>query len=468
MKSKLIGDKQFYKKLFMIAVPMMVQMGITNFAGMLDNIMVGRVGTDEMTGVAIANQLIFVFNLLIFGAISGPGIFTAQYAGQRNDEGIRYTVRLKMYFCIVVTMIAFLVFGLAGNELIRFYLNNSSDVESTTNTLNYGHRYLLIIMFSFIPFAITQVYAGTLKEYGETVLPMKAGVASVVVNTCLNYALIYGNFGAPELGIEGAAIATVTARVVECLIVIVWSHTHTKIHSYFLGLYSSIRVPVELTGRVIVKGIPLLLNEGLWAAGMAMLMQCYSVRGLEVVSAQNISSTLNNIFNVVYIAIGNSVGIMVGQLLGAGNMKEAKKCAYRIIACSTTLCFMLAILLAGTSFVFPKLYNTTDEIRSMAGTFLLIIAVYMPFQGFLHSTYFTIRTGGKTVVTFFFDCGFMWIVTIPLAYVLSRYTNIPIVPLYAICTGIDILKASIGFVLLKKEIWLNNLVGDKQNKGVTA
>ncbi len=460
-KEMIIGDKAFYKKLFGIAVPMMIQMGITNFAGMLDNVMVGRVGTDEMTGVAIANQLIFVFNLFIFGAISGPGIFTAQYVGQSNDDGVRHTVRIKLYFSIAVTAIALIVFGLNGNRLIQLYLNNSEDVTSAANTLIYGHNYLMIIMISFIPFALTQVYAGTLKEAGETVLPMKAGIVSVVVNTFLNYTLIYGKFGAPRLGIEGAAIATVTARIVEFLIVIIWSHRHTDRYRFFKGLYRSLKVPGHLVKDVTIKGLPLLFNEGIWALGIAALMQCYSVRGLQVVSAMNITNTLNNIFNVVYLSIGNSVGILVGHLLGMSKMKEAKQCAYRIIACSTALCVVLGMLLAATSFAFPKLYNTTDEIRSLAGTFLLIIAVYIPFQGFLHATYFTIRTGGKTVVTFFFDCGFMWLITIPLAYVLSRYTAIPIVPLYFVMTGVDVIKAVVGFILLKKGVWLNNLV-DKQ------
>ncbi len=460
-KNMLIGDKAFYKKLFGIAVPMMIQMGITNFAGMLDNVMVGRVGTDEMTGVAIANQLIFVFNLIIFGAVSGPGIFTAQYVGQGNDDGVRHTMRIKLYFCFVVTMICMLVFGTSGNSLIHLYLNNSSDVSSAANTLKYGHQYLMILMISFIPFAATQVYAGTLKEAGETVLPMKAGIAAVVTNTLLNYMLIYGKFGAPKLGIEGAAIATVTSRLVELLIVVIWAHTHTGKYRFFKGLYRSFKVPGHLTKEVFIKGLPLLLNEGLWGSGIAMLMQCYSVRGLEVVSALNISNTLNNIFNVVYLSIGNSVGILVGHLLGMGKMKEAKQCAYRIIACATALCLVMALLLAGTSFVFPQLYNTTDDIRKLAGIFLIVIAVYMPAQGFLHSTYFTIRTGGKTIITFFFDCGFMWIVTIPMAYVLSRFTSIPIVPLYFICTGADVIKSIVGFILLKKGIWLNNLVGEK-------
>lgn len=459
-KKKLIGDSRFYRRLFGIAVPMMIQMGITNFASMLDNIMVGQVGTEQMTGVAIANQLIFVYNLLIFGAVSGPGIFTAQYYGQRNHDGVRYTMRFKLICCLVITGIGLLVMGNTGDTLIGFYLHQDGSVRSITQTLSYGLDYLHIVMISFIPFAIVQAYAGTLKETGETLLPMKAGLISVLVNLILNYILIYGKFGAPALGASGAAIGTVAARIVEMLIVVIWTYRHTERNLFVTGLYRSLHIPAALVKNIMVKGIPLLLNEGAWAAGIAMMMQCYSVRGLDVVAAMNISNTLNNLFNVVFLSIGNSVAILVGQLLGAGKMKEAKDCAYKIIFCSFSVCLVIAALLAGAAFVFPNVYETSEAVRSLATKFILVLAVYMPMNAFLHASYFTIRSGGKTIITFLFDSGFVWVVSIPLAYCLSRFTGLPIVPLYFICCGVDMLKAAVGFVLLIKGVWLNNLVAE--------
>lgn len=459
MKQKLIGDKSFYKRLFGIAVPMMIQMGITNFASMLDNIMVGRVGTEQMTGVAIANQLIFVYNLLVFGAVSGPGIFTAQFFGQRNHEGVRYTVRFKIICCAVITVLGLIIMGCFGNELIRLYLHQEGSSGNAADTLSYGLDYLHIVMISFIPFAVVQTYAGTLKETGETMVPMKAGLISVFVNLILNYIFIYGKFGVPAMGASGAAIGTVVARIVEMLIMVLWTHGHSERNPFIRGLYRSLYIPASLVKQIFIKGIPLLMNEGLWAAGMAMLMQCYSVRGLDVVAALNISNTLNNLFNVVFLSIGNSVAIIVGQLLGAGKMKEAKISAYRIIFCSTMICVVVAALLAGTAFVFPDVYETSEAIRNMATGFIIVVAIYMPVNAFLHATYFTIRSGGKTIITFLFDSGFVWCVSIPLAYCLSRFTAIPIWPLYFICCGVDAVKALIGFVLLVKGVWLNNLVG---------
>ncbi len=461
IREKLIGDKRFYRRLFGIAVPMMIQMGITNFASMLDNIMVGRVGTEQMTGVAIANQLIFVFNLLVFGAVSGPGIFTAQFYGQRNHEGIRYTVRFKLICCGIITLLGLVVMGVWGENLIQLYLHQEGSAGSLSATLGYGMDYLRILMLSFLPFAIVQVYAGTLKETGETMVPMKAGLISVFVNLVLNYIFIYGKFGAPAMGAAGAAVGTVASRVVEMLIVVVWTHRNTVKNQFVKGLYRSLYIPRELTKNICYKGLPLLVNEGMWSAGMAMLMQCYSVRGLDVVAAMNISNTLNNLFNVVFLSIGNSVAIIVGQLLGAGKMKEAKYSAYRIIFCSTMICFGVAVLLAGASFIFPDVYETSETIKTLATKFIIVLAVYMPVNAFLHATYFTIRSGGKTIITFLFDSGFVWCVSIPVAYCLSRFTGLPMFPLYFICCGVDAVKAVVGFVLLKKGIWLNNLVNEK-------
>lgn len=460
INSKLIGDRRFYRRLFGIAVPMMIQMGITNFASMLDNIMVGKIGTEQMTGVAIANQLIFVYNLLVFGAVSGPGIFTAQYYGQRNHEGVRFTVRFKMICCAFITVLGLVIMGVFGERLVSLYLYQEGSTGSVAETLVHGMNYLHILMLSFVPFAIVQVYAGTLKETGETLVPMKAGLISVLVNLVLNYILIYGKFGAPVLGSRGAAIGTVVARIVEMLIIVVWTHRHSERNVFIKGLFESLRIPVALVKKIFIKGLPLLMNEGLWAAGMAMLMQCYSVRGLDVVAAMNISNTLNNLFNVVFISIGNSVAIIVGQHLGAGKMKEAKQSAYRIIFCSTAICVVIAMVLAGTAFVFPQVYETTDDIRHLATWFIVVLAVYMPVNAFLHATYFTIRSGGKTIITFLFDSGFIWLVSIPLAWYLSRYSSLPILPLYFICCGVDVLKAGVGFVLLIKGVWLNNLVNE--------
>jgi len=203
-----------------------------------------------------------------------------------------------------------------------------------------------------------------------------------------------------------------------------------------------------------------MMNEIMWSVGMAILMQCYSLRGLDAVAGLNISSTISNLFNVVYIAMGSAVSIIVGQLLGAGKMEEAKETDTKLIAFSVASCLVMGGLLALVAPLFPLMYNTTDAVRALGTGFIRIVAVCMPLYAFVHCAYFTLRSGGKTVGTFLFDSVFVWVASIPLAYILSRFTDIPVIPLYFICQSLEAIKCVIGFVLIKKGVWLQNIVKD--------
>lgn len=458
IRHKFIGDRSFYKMVLAIAVPIMIQNGITNFVSLLDNIMIGQIGTEQMSGVSIVNQLLFVYNLCLFGGVSGAGIFTAQYFGQKNQEGIRQTVRFKIWLVSLITLFTLILLLFAGDSLITLYLQGDGTPESAAATLRYGKEYLQIMLPGLIPFMLVQIYASTLRECGQTVLPMKAGVIAVIVNLVFNYILIYGKFGAPALGVRGAAIATVISRCVEAAIVLIHTHRHSEQNPFITGLYTTLKVPAALVAKIITKGMPLLLNETLWAAGMATLTQCYSVRGLNVIAALNISNTINNIFNIVFIALGESVAIIVGQLLGAGKMKEARDTDNKMIAFSVFSCTLIAAVMLVLARFFPLLYNTNNEARTLATYFIMLTAVFMPQNAFLHASYFTLRSGGKTIITFLFDSVFIWCVSVTIAFVLSRYTALPVVAVYAFVQMGDWIKCVIGFILVKKGVWLQNIV----------
>ncbi len=460
-RRKFIGDKAFYMMVLGIAVPIMIQNGITNFVNLLDNIMVGRLGTEQMSGVSIVNQLMFVYNICIFGGVSGAGIFTAQYFGQKDDEGIRYTFRFKLWITLALTIGAILLFVFFDDTLISLYLKGSSDGGDLLATLEYGKQYLRVMVFSLPAFMVLQVYASTLRECGETVVPMKAGMAAVFVNLIFNYLLIYGKFGFPELGVVGAAVATTMSRYIEVAIVIIWTHKHSEIHTFVNHLYSTLTLPFATAKKIFIKGMPLIVNEALWSAGMAMLTQCYSVRGLNVVAGLNIANTVNNVFNVVFLALGNSVAIVVGQLLGAGEMEEARDKDNKMIAFSILSCLGVAVVMIGLSPVFPLLYNTTDAVRHQATAFMIAQAIFMPQAAFIHATYFTLRSGGKTIVTFFFDCVFLWVVNVPVVFLLSRFTGMQAHYIYVCCQIADWIKCVIGFILVKKGVWIQNIVKQK-------
>ena len=214
-KQKFIGDKNFYKYVLYLAVPMIVQNTITSFVSFLDNIMVGQIGTEQMSGVAIVNQLMFVFNVCIFGGVSGAGIFGTQYYGKGDYEGQKYAFRFKLYSCLLIAAAAIVLFGLFDTQLISLYLNDTGSVGDITLALKYGKEYIIIMILGLIPFAVSQAYGSSVKETGQTFIPMLAGVAAVFTNLVLDYVLIFGIFGLPAMGVQGAAIATVIARFVE-------------------------------------------------------------------------------------------------------------------------------------------------------------------------------------------------------------------------------------------------------------
>ena len=458
MLHRYIGDRAFYRQVFRIAVPIIIQNGITNFVSLLDNIMVGQVGTIPMSGVTIVNQLIFIFNLCVFGASSGAGIFTAQFQGRDDQEGVRYTFRYKMVICSVIALVFGGILALWGDTLTGLYLTGAGDPADAAGILASSREYLAVMLWGLLPFAVCTSYAGTLKERGETFVPMISGITAVLINLVLNYILIFGHFGAPAMGVRGAALATVVSRYAELLLVAGWCHRNTAKNVFIVGAYRSFRIPGALLKSIIVTGTPLMINELLWSMGVATINQCYSTCGLEVVPAMTISSTLTNLSSVVYHSLGVSVGILMGQMLGARKPEaEVRDSNRKLIAFSVSCGVLFGLLMASCSGLFPAIYNTSPAVRTLAGKLILISACMMPFQSFANAAYFTLRSGGKTFMTFLFDSGFMWVFGVNLAFCLSRFTSLPILPLFILCQSTDILKCVIGLVMIKKGSWIQNL-----------
>ena len=455
---KYLGDGKFYRRVFVLMIPIMLQNGITNLVSMVDNIMIGRIGTLEMTGVAVANQLMFVFNLCIFGAVSGAGIFVAQMFGMRDEEGIRQTFRFKLIFCTALALTGIGVFVFFGEELISAYLQGEGSAEDIAASIGYAKQYLAIMLIGLVPYTIVQCYSSTLRETYRAVPPMVAGVAAVSVNLILNYILIFGNLGAPALGVRGAAAATVISRFAELAVIIIWTKLDRELAPFAKGALRSLYVPKDLVLRICKKGLPLMLNEAMWSAGVAMLNQCYSVRGIDVVSANNISHTFFNVFSVAFLSVGVAIGIILGQTLGAGKNEEAMDTARKLIAFSVVISVLVGIVYFVCAEFIPHIYNTTAEIKQLATSLMQICALAMPLDAFANASYFTLRSGGKTFVTVLFDSCFAWVISVPVAFLLSRYTQMPILILYAICQFLNIIKDIIGYILVKKGIWIKNIV----------
>lgn len=452
----LIGDKAFYKRTLSIAIPMIIQNTVTNLVNLLDNLMVGSLGTEQMSGVSIVNQFIFVFNLAIFGAISGAGIFTSQFNGRGDVQGVRNTMRIKMVISAVIGVLGVAIIGLFGHNLIGGFLHEGTEGDLVL-TLEAGERYLSFIIIGLIPFAISQVYASTLRETGETVVPMIASVVSIATNFTFNLLLIFGLLGFPALGVAGAAIATSLSRFAEVVILVIWTHRNKEKCPFAVGLFKGFSVPVALINQVAIKGTPVLLNELFWSLSITMINQCYSTRGLDVVASMNISFTLQNLLSVAYFALSSSIAIIVGNLLGAGKIEEAKDTDKKLLAFAVFMGFIMMGIQICLSPVFPLLYKTTDAVRELSGYIMVCFGFSMPAAALATSTYYTIRSGGRVFITMLFDSVYAWVIVMPVVASLAYLTDLPFRYMLPIVLIVENLKLVPGLILVKKGIWARQL-----------
>ena len=462
MLSQYIGSKAFYKSVLTLLIPIVIQQFITSFVSLLDNIMVGSLGTEAISSASIANQVMLVFCLAIFGGMSGAGIYGAQFYGKGDMDGMRYTFRFKIYLGVLISAAAIVVYLLFGKSFIASFLEGESNGGDLALTLRGGCNYLNIMLWGLPPFALVQVYAGTLRESGETRAPMFAGICAILTNLFGNWVLIFGHLGAPALGVEGAAIATVISRYVELLIVVIHAHRHTDRYRFLAGAFGSLYVPGKLAVKILRTATPLLINEILWSLGMTFITQFYSSRGLNAVAALNINGTAWNLFSVIMMGLGSAVAIMVWQRLGAGKMDEARDVDRKLIFLTEVLHVIIGLGMVLTSPLVPRLYNVSADVRDLTRQLLIIAGCALPIHSFAHVTYFTIRSGGRTVITFLFDAVYTWVIAVPLAFILTRYTALTIIQIYFCVQFVDILKVVIGLIMLRSDFWARNVVNSEE------
>ena len=433
--------------------------------------MVGSLGEESLSAVGVVNQILMVFNLTIFGGLSGVSIFGAQFAGKGDTDGMRQSFRAKMYFGVAVVILGIALLLGFDESFIGLFLAGEVDAARAAYALSEALDYLHIMLWGLFPFMLVQAYAGSMREMGKTVATMVASVIAILTNLVLNFLLIYETreltvmgltftmWGA-GMGVRGAALATVIARFTEMFIVLIYAHAHQHRYTFLKGAYRNGYVPLHLLRRIAVTGTPLMLNEVLWSLGMTFINQCYSTRGMTALAALNITSTAWNLFCIIMFAMGNAISIMVGQCLGRGDSQEARDVDTKLIFITVASNAVLGGLLMLVSGLIPQMFAVTEEARALASQTLLIAGLSLPIHAFLHATYFTIRSGGKTVITFLFDSVYTWCVPAVLAFCLSRYTQMNVVGMYFCIQFIDVAKLVIGLLMLRSDFWANNLVSD--------
>ena len=457
---RLIGDRSFYMHVAAVAVPMIVQNTLTNIISLLDNVMVGQVGTIPMSSVAVVNQLILVFYLCVWGGLAGAGIFGAQFFGSGDMEGLRQTTRVKLLMMVLFTIVACGIFLTFGDELIGLYIARGTSPEVRAETLRLGQQYLRTMLFGLAPFAATQAYASAMRESGKTYLPMYASIVAMLVNFVFNALLIFGLFGFPKLGVLGAAIATVLSRFVEIAIIFVGGMRDTENYGYLQGLYRGFRISGDLARRISIKAAPLLVNEFFWSTAEAAILQGYSMRGISVVAALNISGVVFLVFEEFSLSLGNATGILAGQCLGARKFEEAKETSLRVMVVSVVFCIFTGLVLWAIAPMIPQIYQTEESVRAMAVRCIRVMAFWLPVWALANIAYFTVRSGGRVIVIFLFDCVFTWAVKVSVLRILVTKTAMDVVDIYFVVNGLEGIKAVVGILLVLSGMWMQDLVNE--------
>lgn len=461
---KWIGDRNFYKMVAAVAIPLVIQQAFNTLVSLLDNIMIGRVGTLAMSAVSISNQLINILFMAIIGSVNASGIFSAQYYGKKDKEGMQSCLQLKILLAILFFALGAFIFVRFGENLVSMYMgseaNSAADVETT---IGYAREYIGIMIYGILPYGLSFAFSSSMRDTGKTIWAMWGSVSGVIVNFILNYILIFGKFGFPELGVSGAAIATVISRYVEFAIILIGSYLHKHNQFFYIdGLFRKWRITKDLVKKMLVKGAPLVMNEIIWSMGLAAISQRYSSRGLEAIAAVNINDTIFNLFGMSSMAMGTSVSIIIGQKLGAGELAEAKDLDRKLLGFSMMISLGLSVILLFLAPVLPELYNTSETVKEIAADLIRITVLCLPINSIYTTCYFTMRAGGMTTLTFLFDGAYTCTVTYLTATVLTIFTSLDIVMVVLIVKLMDIPKLVLGLYLLSKDVWLNNLLSEPE------
>ncbi|MDE8051231.1 MATE family efflux transporter [Erysipelothrix rhusiopathiae] len=452
---RFVGDKDFYKKALFIAIPLMLQQLISTSVNLLDNLMIGQLGDHALSGVATVNRYFIIAVFGTNGVIAASAVFMAQFFGARDEEHMKQTFRFSILTSMLIMSTFVILALLFPGNIIRFFVKDPKVIEQ-------GMRYIYVCALAFIPNLFTLSIAGSMRATGDSKTPLVASVISMITNFCFNYCLIYGNFGAPRLGVLGGAIGTFIARCVELTFISYFLVTGN--YAFKTRIRDMFDISRTLVKRITAKAFPLALNEVLWASGMALLLRLYATRGAEVISGYSIATTVSDMFFTMNAGMSVAITILVSQPLGANKLDEARENGYRLLGFGVILSAVFGTLLLGSTFMIPKIYSVSAEAMWTAQTFLRIQAPLFSIYVINTTCYFILRAGGDTRSTLMLDSGYMWCVNLVAVGVATYTTDLSILWLYIIGQSTDVLKMMLALRFVNKEKWIVNLAEEEKQE----
>jgi putative MATE family efflux protein len=445
----LFSDKRFYKSLFTIAIPIMLQNLINAFVNMLDTVMIGRLGTVEIAAVGLGNQVFFLYNLTLFGLCSGSSVFTAQFWGKRDIPGIRKNTG----FCLLLTLTAGAFFTLGAllipEKIIGVYSRDPAVITA-------GAVYLRTLAPAFIPFGISMIFVQALRSVEKVRLAMAVTLIALSINGTLNYCFIFGLGPIPAMGVRGAAIATVISRIAETAILLAAAYTRNYPPAGSLRELLAFNVPFVL--RFIRIVLPVLVNEIVWSLGVTTQNIIFARTHTAAAAAFNITNTVSQLTWVLFIGLGNGVAVLIGKKIGEGDEQTARDYASRIIRFAPLMAAAAACTLFPLSRLLPYLFNVDESVLAAATVMFIILATSYPFRAFNMSMVVGIcRAGGDTMFCAVYDIVLMWTVALPLGAAASYFFHAPVWVIFLCINSEEYLKVILGLRRYRSGKWLRRV-----------
>jgi putative MATE family efflux protein len=449
VKISLFDDKLFYKNLFSLALPIMLQNLINSFVNMVDTVMIGSLGTTEIAAVGLGNQVFFLFNMVLFGICSGGSIFTAQFWGKRDIQGIRKNTGLCLIFNII-TALCFTVMALAMPEKVIGFYSRDPDV------IRIGADYLKTLTPSYIPFSVSFVFMITLRSIERVKLSMIATLIALSVNMSLNWVFIFGAGPVPAMGVRGAAIATAVARIVEMIILVTVSYRRKYQMAGTLKEYTAFNW--AFAARFLVISGPVIVNEFVWALGISVQNLIFARTGTDAIAAFNITNTFAQLTWVVFIGLGNGVAVLIGKKIGEGAEDTAREYARKIIIFAPLLAAVTAMALYPLSKLLPLIFNVNSNVLAYISVMFIILCCSYPFRAFNMALIVGVcRAGGDTVFCVLFEMLVMWGYSLPFGAAMAFIFHSPVWIIYLCLCSEDVIKMILGFRRFKSGKWLRNV-----------
>jgi len=449
----MIKDKELLRKVLYIAIPIALQNLISSSVNFADVFMIGKLGEVSLAAVGLSNQIGFLLNLLLFGITSGAGVMTAQYWGQKDIVNIKKVLGLALIFSLTCSIMFFMASFLMPEKLLRIY---TPDLE----VVALGVRYLKIVCFSYLIWALSFVYVLQLRGISIIKITVVSSFISLLVNIFLNYVLIFGKYGFKAYGVEGAAIAMCVARIVEFAIII--AAIYIKKYPLAAKMSELLNFDTSFVKKYLKISLPVVLNETIWSLGINSYSMIYARMSTEAVATVNVVSSIERIVFVGFIGLANSAGVIIGNTIGEGKNEEAEKYGVSFEKMALILGICTAIIMALITIPILNVYDLKVETYNMAKITLFILAFILPLKS-INCTIIVgiLRGGGDTKFALYIDVAALWLISVPLVYLSGLIWGFPVYLVYLLASSEEIIKLIFGFRRIKSKKWINNVVNIK-------